>query len=361
VVAIHRGRADVKDSRRRVTFVLPERNRSGGVRVTAEMGNALARRGHRVRIAHRLGGSITRQLVVRAKELRLKLRSGDGGDWIAHYDGELVSWRRDLADVGFEVGEIVIAVGSLTVPDVAELDADVVKVRYCHGFTRNRQDLTDAAWSFPMPTIAVSPGLIEELTRVTGEAPLGVVPNGVHLSDYFPEPDCEPDGVGGIHYEHAAKAPEAMLEIAERVRQRWPNTPVRLFGTDRRPACDDAIAYTRAPAVAQARRIYSSCRVWISTSRWEGFGLPVLEAMACGTPVVTTATDGSAGLVDDGVNGFAVPFGDWDHFVERIGEILEEPQRYRTMSANGVETARRFTWDKAVEQMEVCLEKLESQ
>lgn len=341
-------------SRPAVTFVVPSPNRSGGLRVTVEMANGLLARGYPCRIAYpRSGLSSAGRL---ARVIR-NLRSGGEADWLESFRGDVTAYRT-LQEVGFAPGEAVIAVGSLTVLDVAALEADVAKVRYCHGFTRNRPDLMGPPWSVPMPTIAVAPGLVEEVERRTGEPLLGVVPNAVSPRDYFPQPDVQRDGIGAVYYEHHSKAPEELLAVLARIRERWPSVPQHVFGMSACPRGLPKACYTRAPSVEQARRLYSACRVWLVTSRYEGFGLPMLEAMACGTPVVTTRHDGCEGLMVSGENGFVVPFGEWDAYVDRVATLLEDDAVWCDATARAIETAKRFSWDRSVDLMEQSLQRL---
>jgi glycosyltransferase involved in cell wall biosynthesis len=77
-------------------------------------------------------------------------------------------------------------------------------------------------------------------------------------------------------------------------------------------------------------------------------GLPnvVLEACACGVPVVATAVFGTPEVLHDGRNGFLVPAGDADALADRIARLLADPERRRAMGAAGRELVReRFTFE----------------
>jgi glycosyltransferase involved in cell wall biosynthesis len=80
-------------------------------------------------------------------------------------------------------------------------------------------------------------------------------------------------------------------------------------------------------------------------SRAEGFGLPVLEAMAAGAPVVTSD---DAALVEVGGGAAAVvPVGDAAKLAEVLGDVVIDPVRRRAMSRAGIERSADYTWENA--------------
>jgi glycosyltransferase involved in cell wall biosynthesis len=88
--------------------------------------------------------------------------------------------------------------------------------------------------------------------------------------------------------------------------------------------------------------LYRGAGCLVYTSLYEGFGLPVLEAMACGTPVVTSAGSAPAEVAD----GAAVLVDPLD--VEAIAAGIQEARRRREeLRAAGLERARGFTWEAA--------------
>jgi glycosyltransferase involved in cell wall biosynthesis len=93
-------------------------------------------------------------------------------------------------------------------------------------------------------------------------------------------------------------------------------------------------------------RQISTNHVFLFPTMGEGFGLVLLEAMAAGMPVITTANCGGGLLVEEGKNGFLVNVGDVDAIVERLQWCLNHPEDMEVMSKNAVATARKYTWSK---------------
>lgn len=64
----------------------------------------------------------------------------------------------------------------------------------------------------------------------------------------------------------------------------------------------------------------------------EGLGLSVIEAQACGIPVVASRVGGLVDLIEDGKSGYLVPVNDPQALADRIIEVLNGPQRSRDMA-----------------------------
>jgi glycosyltransferase involved in cell wall biosynthesis len=89
---------------------------------------------------------------------------------------------------------------------------------------------------------------------------------------------------------------------------------------------------------------YQTADALIVTSRYEGFCLPALEAMACGTPVVAFANSAIGETVDAG--GVLVPDGDVDTFADALALLLCDDDVWRAWSQRGIARASEFTWDR---------------
>ena len=79
---------------------------------------------------------------------------------------------------------------------------------------------------------------------------------------------------------------------------------------------------------------YQEAAVCILPSVWENFPYALLEAMACGTPVVATQCGGFPELIEDGVSGFLVPVNDSEALASRVGTLLAQPQLRNEIGRN---------------------------
>ncbi len=103
-------------------------------------------------------------------------------------------------------------------------------------------------------------------------------------------------------------------------------------------------------------RLLRSAHVAASPSPKEGWGLTVVEANACGTPVVASRSPGLRDSVRDGETGFLVRHGDHVELAGRLVEILEDSELRDRMSAAAVAWAARFTWERCADECAVILE-----
>ncbi|MCA1594526.1 MAG: glycosyltransferase [Acidobacteria bacterium] len=96
-------------------------------------------------------------------------------------------------------------------------------------------------------------------------------------------------------------------------------------------------------------RILPALDVFVSASCSEAFGLAIVEAMACGLPVVATATEGARELIEDGVTGRIVPIGDASAMASAISTLLDDAQLRNSLGSQASASARlRFSLERMV-------------
>lgn len=89
--------------------------------------------------------------------------------------------------------------------------------------------------------------------------------------------------------------------------------------------------------------LYGASTIVAYVSRYEGFGLPPLEAMACGAPVVCTRVPAVAEVVKEGA--WVVNQGDPTMLASAISELLRDKERRQELAASGAESVRLLSWD----------------
>ncbi len=104
--------------------------------------------------------------------------------------------------------------------------------------------------------------------------------------------------------------------------------------------------------------VYNDCSVYVQPSVTEGFGIPVLEAMAYGRPVIVTKGAGSYELVDDGKDGFVIPIRDVAAIKKKIEYFHDNPSEIKRMGKNARVKAEKYSWDKIEEKYQKLINSL---
>lgn len=93
--------------------------------------------------------------------------------------------------------------------------------------------------------------------------------------------------------------------------------------------------------------LYSGAAIFVYPSLYEGFGIPVLEAMACGTPVITSNTSSLPEVAGDAA--VLIDPMDVEELSSGMGALLEDPQGRAEWAERGLERARQFPWSRAAQ------------
>jgi glycosyltransferase involved in cell wall biosynthesis len=99
-----------------------------------------------------------------------------------------------------------------------------------------------------------------------------------------------------------------------------------------------------------------SLDIFLLSSRWEGFGYVLIEAMACGKPVVSLCNSSEAEIVADGVTGFLIPQPDPALFADRIEHLIQSKDLRERFGRQGrARVVERFTAQRALEALKEIL------
>ena len=113
-------------------------------------------------------------------------------------------------------------------------------------------------------------------------------------------------------------------------------------------AFQDDVVFTGYVSEAELIHLYQTARCFVYPSMYEGFGLPVLEAMACGCPVITSNTSSMPEVAGDAallVDPCVV-----DDIEDAICKLTNDPALCAELSAKGIQRASGFSWHRTAEQ-----------
>jgi len=221
----------------------------------------------------------------------------------------------------------------------------------------------DAVIALPIPKIVIANWVADLLKERWAQTPVALVHNSVEIEKFFAPPRGKRavPTVGFAYRTMRNKGCDVIVSAIEQSRRMVPNLRVISFGHDRPtpeiPLPSETEFHFRAED-NKLRLLYSACDAWLFGTRIEGFGLPILEAMACHTPVVGTPAGAAPRLLSQG-GGILVEMEDVTGMSDAIARIAAMPDsEWRTMSDAAYATAASYTWDDATDQFEAAVIKI---
>jgi glycosyltransferase involved in cell wall biosynthesis len=189
----------------------------------------------------------------------------------------------------------------------------------------------------------------EQLAEIEIDAEL-VLP-GVDHDTFRPRPEIErrADVVLAIGRSNPLKNLDLTLRAWRRLPE--PRPELCLFGIEPELAREPGITYVTAPSDERVAELYSRATVFVQTSSHEGFCLPALEAMACGTALVCTDAHGNRDFCIDGVNCL-MPAADPDAVAAALRRALMDPQLRERLGDGGTRTASEYRWEARIDALE---------
>lgn len=350
----------------RITFVLPGfiSIPSGGVKVVHEYADRFARRGHRVTLIYPV------QLQTNLK-YRLKKALVNRYDRITGNRRELYYTAgpevttlivKNVREKYVPDADAVIAVGWQTAEQVYNLPLKCGRKFYLlqsfETYFGNAGDVL-RTYHLPLIKIAVSNWIIDEIKAI-GESAEGPLGNAVNEEDFYLVPDITERSVDVMLLYHPAKIKGAKdaLTVLKKLKARRPDLKATLVAA-RKPVhrIPKWITVRIQPDTNSLRSLYNSSKIFLHTSRWEGWGLPVMEAMACGCAVVATENRGVKEFLIHEKNALLAPIGDTATLLQHTEFLLEDEPRRKALSEKGLKTVTDYSWEKSTTVFENILAK----
>lgn len=341
----------------RITIVSASIDNSGGFRVVAALGQQLFAKGHDVKIfspkrSRESLKNYVRALLGRRPFPRLSQHSD--------YLGQLASCAKivphiaPLGEADLPEADVIIATWWDTlnwVKDVPASKGVLVHLVQDYEIWGGKRSAIDAVLRMPGPKIAISSYLHDLLVTEYAQTQVLLLPNAVDHDLFFAAPRGKgtPTTVGFVYSHDLRKGTDLLLKALADARAALPNLKVIAFG---HRAPDDTlplpswVEYTISPPQDTLRALYARCDAWLFGSRNEGFGLPILEAMACRTPVIGMRAGAAADLLGDEC-GILLENEDWlgmSHAIQRIATMPDAA--WRAQSERAYARADMQRWDR---------------
>lgn len=349
----------------RLTFLMPADDLTGGNRVVATYAKCLQKRGHEVLVISNAPDATPWRKRVRAllqgdwkkaMDSRPKLPGHIANSGVPH---QVLRRKRPILASDVPDADFVVATWWETADWMHSLPPS--KGRHVHliqGYEvwggADQTASVHRVLRHPNLKIAISNALKQTIEEGLGPLGLHVVPNAVDLVQFnapVRERNVVPR-VGFIYAQAAIKGADVCTAACELARQKIPDLQVLSFGGDAllgSRSLPVGAQYIQRPNQNQLALLYSQCDVWLFGSRLDSFGLPILEAMACRTPVVGVTIGAAPELLPEG-GGILVPGESPQAMADAVVKLLTEPDSiWRARSQQAHTLAHAYSWDDATQ------------
>lgn len=232
--------------------------------------------------------------------------------------------------------------------------------RWCIRYSCTRSDFIIVGFSSTKKKVV-------ELFKID-ERKVFVVPYGVDHKTYYPDKAMEKHArrMGFLGEAKRAKGIDSLIKAFKVVLKLFPDASLVLASDGNELEEMKELARNTLPSSSYSfigfieeskmREFYNSVDIFVFPSRY-GFGLSVLEAMACGTPAIVGATLDALDFLTD--RDLLVNPDDQNDMVARITHLLADDEKRAAKRREAIETAENFSWDKMSEKYyKVCLESI---
>lgn len=160
---------------------------------------------------------------------------------------------------------------------------------------------------------------------------------------------------------------DLLLQVWSKIERQFPDWELAIFGDGERfeyerqmqeLAIDSSRCHLNGPT-SDIQREYINSSLFAFSSRFEGFGMVLVEAMACGLPVVSFSCPcGPQDIIRDGEDGVLVKNGDIDAFANSLSWLMQNPELRVKMAQAGLKNVQRFSIEHIAEQWRSVFESL---
>lgn len=352
----------------KITFMFPTVSLGGGTKVVAIYCDLLTKRGHTITVI---------SVPPKPPSLRFRLRSLlRDHKWItsdfhppSHLDGLAINHRvldkwRPITDRDVPDGDVVVATWWETAEWVAALDpskgAKAYFVQDHEVFEHLPVERVRATYDLPLHKVVVSKWLGEVMAEEYSDQLYDLVPNSVDQQQFDAEKrdkhSCPTFGF--LYTPSPRKSVKTCIAAIEQAKKIMPELRVLAFGAQMPISSlplPEWVEFHESPTQEKIPQIYAGCDAWLFSSETEGFGLPLLEAMACRTPVIATPAGAAPELLASG-GGIPVPVNDPEAIVAAMEQIHDMSKaEWGALSERAYQTAAKNNWDDATDLFEQAL------
>ena len=243
--------------------------------------------------------------------------------------------------------------------DVPRRNADPPAYRFWYSLLK---PVIRAVWTNAAAVVACSNGLRDLARQTDSRVPIQVIPDGVDLSSFQSVERITPSSnvcLLVVSRLIPRKRIDLLIDALVKLKTRHPFI-VRIVGDgpERRALeqrvikheLSSKIRFIGAVSYAKLIKYYNEADVFVHCAEAEGMPLVVLEAMACGLPIVATRVQGIEDLVEPGENGYLYDPGDVDTLARYLTDIIDFKNQRLSMGQQSSQKVRSYDWSAIAQQ-----------
>lgn len=341
-----------------ILFPHPVAGPTGGYKVVYEYANRMVADGHEVHVVY--SGSIYwsrktpwHKFTCCVRWMERKVKGYSCRRWFPLDHRVREHFTLSLCERHVPVGDVYVATSPYTAWYLNRYATDARKFYFIQDYEdwgSGLRAILHDTYHYPMQKIVVSTWLQRMLKEEHGEDSV-LVPNGFDFEHFrLTMPISEKDRycVSMLYHEMERKDCAMGLRALARVKEHYPQLRATLFGVPVRPdGLPEWIDYYQCPDDELHLRINNEAAIYIGTSRTEGWGLTVGEAMMCGQAVCCTDNEGYKEMAIDGVTALVSPVGDSDAMARNIIRLIEDDALRCRLAEEGNRFIQQFSWDES--------------
>ena len=339
---------------------------------TYYMAEHLAQRGHEVHVITSLDEGLPEENYEKGFYIhrlpRTKIR----------FAGAFIFWA-DIVRVIQKISPDIVHAQSLGIGVPALLSKNLLKIPYVVWGQGSDVYLPDWFTKLTSKTIIKNANSVIALTEDMKRAmqaiynrDITIVPNGIDLKEYISElPVQNVEGaekrilfVGRLH---PVKGVQYLLGAMSIVHRELPEAKLILVGDgEEREHLEtltdnlgirECVEFAGRVPHERVKDYMNQAEVFVLSSLSEGFPVTILEAMACGLPVVATRVGGVPDIIEDGTNGYLVDAMNQEQIAEALLKLLQNDQLRKEISNNNRKEAERYRWNTVAATLEGIYQK----
>lgn len=219
-------------------------------------------------------------------------------------------------------------------------------------------------WKKSSATVSNSQGLKELALKTNSKQEIKVIYNGIDIEKFKPTGNIKNTKefiiMPGASRITGRKGLNYLVEAISKLVPKYPNVKLKIVGDGnerenlekqvRDLEIENKVEFMGQVLHKKVLEFYQEASVFVLPSLNEGMSNAMLEALACGLPIISTQTGGADELVRDGENGYIIKFKDSNDIVEKLEKLMNDPDLLQKMGEASRRRAQNLSWENVAKE-----------